>query len=224
MEDNSIRNVKFKKLILLMLRIGIISALVLMLSRPVTRGFIPGWLSTEIDTRLLIVIDNSSSMNSYIEGKTLFDKATETAKELLEIYEQNTTVSIAQTCPPKILFSGKTSDENKKMVIDQIKPTQNYDNIWFNVDSLTTTLDVIEPIRECILLSDFQTKSDFVDSLSKNWKYYLIDVGEVINNLSINRLDVLSRIKVPDQLLKIKTTVNNSNQTETNNIPNKPVI
>ena len=39
MEDNSIRNVKFKKWILLMLRIGIISALVLMLSRPVTRGF-----------------------------------------------------------------------------------------------------------------------------------------------------------------------------------------
>ena len=64
------------------------------------------------------------------------------------------------------------------MVIDQIKPTQNYDNIWFNLDSLTTTLDVIEPIRECILISDFQTKSDFVDSLSKNWKYYLIDVGK----------------------------------------------
>ena len=219
MENNSIRNVKFKKLILLMLRIGIISALVLMLSRPVTRGFIPGWLSTEIDTRLLIVIDNSSSMNSYIEGKTLLDIATETAKELLEIYEQNTTVSIAQTCPPKILFSGKKSDESKKMVIDQIKPTQSYDNIWFNLDSLTSTLDGNEPIRECILLSDFQTKSDFVDSLSTNWKYYLIDVGEVINNLSINRLDVLSKIKVPDQLLKIKTTVNNSNQTEFNNIP-----
>ena len=87
MEDNSIRNVKFKKLILLILRIGIISALALMLSRPVTRGFIPGWLSTEIDTRLLIIIDNSSSMNSYIEGKPSFDKAIETAKELLEIYK-----------------------------------------------------------------------------------------------------------------------------------------
>ena len=85
MEDNSIRNVKFKKFILLMLRIGIISALVLMLSRPVTRGFIPGWLSTELETRLLIVIDNSSSMNSFIEGKNSFDKATEIAKELLEI-------------------------------------------------------------------------------------------------------------------------------------------
>ena len=219
MENNSIRNVKFKKWILLLLRIGIISALVLMLSRPVTKGFIPGWLSAKIDSRLLIVIDNSSSMNSYVEGKSLFDTAIETAKELLKIYEQNTTVSIAQTCPPKILFTGKDSYENKQMVIDQIKPTQDYDNIWFNVDSLTNVFNIIEPVQECILLSDFQTKSDFVDSLSKNWKYYLIDVGEVKNNLSINRLDVLSRIKVPDQLLKIKTTINNSNQTETNNIP-----
>ncbi len=219
MENNSIRNVRFKKWILLILRIGIISCLVLMLSRPVTNGFIPGWLSTEVDSRLLIVIDNSSSMSGYVDGKTLLETSKEIAKKLLEIYEQNTTVSIAQTCPPKILYSGKTSDQNKKEVIDQIKPTKDYDNLWFNVDSFATTLNVIEPMRECILLSDFQTKSDFVDSLSMNWKYYLINVGEVRNNLSINRLDVLSRIKVPNQLLKIKTTINNSNQTETNNIP-----
>ena len=219
MENNSIRSVKFKKWILLLLRIGIISALVIMLSRPVTKGFIPGWLSAEIDSRLLIVIDNSSSMSSYVDGRTLLETAKETAKELLEIYEQNTTVSIAQTCPPKILFSGKAYGENKKLIIDQIKPTKDYDNLWFNVDSFVTSLNVIEPIRECILLSDFQTKSDFVDSLSMNWKYYLISVGKVKNNLSINRLDIVSRIKVPDQLIKIKTTINNSNQTETNNIP-----
>ena len=219
MENNAIRNVKFKKWILLILRVGIISSLVLMLSRPVTRGFIPGWLSTEIDSRLLIVIDNSSSMSSYVDGEILLEKSKETAKKILDTYEKNTTVSIAQTCPPKILYSGKISDENKKIVIDQIKPTQDYDNLWFNVDSLTSTLDVIEPIRECILLSDFQTKSDFVDSLSMNWKYYLINIGQVKNNLSINRLDVVSRIKVPDQLLKIKTTINNSNVNENNNIP-----
>ena len=92
-----------------------------MLSRPVTKGFIPGWLSTEIDSRLLVVIDNSSSMSSYIDGKTLLEKSKETAKELLDIYKKNTTVSIAQTCPPKILFSGKAIDENKKLVINQIK-------------------------------------------------------------------------------------------------------
>ncbi len=219
MENNSIRNVKFKKWILLMLRIGIISALVLMLSRPVTKGFVPGWLSTELDSRLLVVIDNSSSMSGRVDGKTLLDKARVAAKQLLDIYGGNTTVNIAQTCPPKILFSGKASDEKNKFVIDMIKPTKNYDNLWYSVDSLATTLNINEPLRECILLSDFQTKSDFIDSLSANWKYYLINIGEIKDNLSINHLNIVSRIKVPDQLLKIKTTINNSNNTETNNIP-----
>ena len=82
-----------------------------MLSRPVTKGFIPGWLSTEIDSSLFIVIDNSSSMSGYVDGKILLEKSKETAKKLLDTYEQNTTVSIAQTCPPKILYSGKISDE-----------------------------------------------------------------------------------------------------------------
>ena len=219
MENNSIRNVKFKKWILLMLRIGIISALVLMLSRPVTKGFVPGWLSTELDSRLLVVIDNSSSMSGRVDGKTLLDKAREVAKQLLDIYGGNTTINIAQTCPPKILFSGKASDEKNKFVIDMIKPTKNYDNLWYSLDSLATTLNINEPLRECILLSDFQTKSDFIDSLSANWKYYLINIGEIKDNLSINHLNIVSRIKVPDQLLKIKTTINNSNNTETNNIP-----
>jgi len=62
MKNSSIKIVKIKKLILLFLRIGIITALVLMLSRPVTKGFMPGWLSSKIDSRLLLVIDNSSSM------------------------------------------------------------------------------------------------------------------------------------------------------------------
>ena len=64
MKNSTIRSVKLKKILLLFLRIGIISALVLMLSRPVTKGFMPGWLSAEMDSRLLLVIDNSSSMSA----------------------------------------------------------------------------------------------------------------------------------------------------------------
>ena len=70
-------------------------------------------------------------------------------------------------------------------------------------------MDVIDPIRECIIISDFQTKSDFVDTLSNKWKYYLINAGQIKNNLSISRLDIVSRIKVPDQLMKIKPSENN---------------
>ena len=94
MKNSTIRSVKLKKIILLLLRIGIISALVLMLSRPVTKGFMPGWLSAEMDTRLLLVIDNSSSMSAQSDMKSLLDGAKQTANELLDVYGENTTVNI----------------------------------------------------------------------------------------------------------------------------------
>ncbi len=219
MKNSSIKIVKIKKLILLFLRIGIITALVLMLSRPVTKGFMPGWLSAKIDSRLLLVIDNSSSMDAENHIESLLDGAKKTANELLNVYGENTTVNIVQTCPPKILFHGKAKDENNRNVISQIKSTKNFDNLWVLIDSLTTTMDVPEPLKECIVISDFQTRVNIIDSLSKNWKYYFIDAGYVDNNISIKSLDVVSRIKVPDQLIKIKTTINNSSSKINKNIP-----
>ncbi len=63
LKNNALKKLKFKKMILLLTRIGIISALVILLARPVTKGFMPGWLSAELDSRLLLIIDNSSSMS-----------------------------------------------------------------------------------------------------------------------------------------------------------------
>ena len=219
MKNSTIRSVKLKKIILLLLRIGIISALVLMLSRPVTKGFMPGWLSGKMDSRLLLVIDNSSSMSAQSDMRSLLDGAKQTANELLNVYGENTTISIIQTCPPKILFNGKAKDENNKSVINQIKQTKEFDDLWFLVDSFTTTMNVAENLKECIIISDFQTRENFTDGLAKDWKYYFIDAGYVNNNISINSLNVVSRIKVPDQLIKIKTTINNSSLKINKNIP-----
>ena len=219
MKKNAIRSVKFKKLILLLLRAGIISALVLMLARPVTKGFMPGWLSAEIDSKLLLVIDNSSSMAAQKGEFSLLEKAKKTAIDLISLYDENTTIDIFQTCPPQILFSGKAIDIKYKKNIIKISNSKNFDNIWVLVDSLTKTLNVKETIKECILISDFQTKDISIDSLSDDWKYYFINAGLVDNNMSINNLDIVSRIKVPDQLIKIKTNIYNHNSKNMKNIP-----
>ena len=73
LKNNALKRLKFKKMILLLARIGIISALVLLFARPVTKGFMPGWISAELDSRLLLVIDNSSSMSGKKNGETLLD-------------------------------------------------------------------------------------------------------------------------------------------------------
>ena len=219
LENNAIRSIRFKKWVLLLLRIGIITALVLMIGRPVTKGFMPGWISAELESRLLLVIDNSSSMSGKINSLTLLESSKKAAKLIPNIFSKNTTVDIIQTCPPRTLFSGKINDPLIPLIINQINPTVKYDNLWTVVDSLTNTINAPEPIKECIIFSDFQNNivpnRPFLDS----WKFYLINPGEINNNLSINNLEMVSRIKVPDQLLKLKTSIKNSGNKKITNTP-----
>ena len=88
MKNSTIRSVKLKKIILLLLRIGIISALVLMLSRPVTKGFMPGWLSAEMDSKLILLIDNSASMSAKIGEKSFLERSKNEAMALLPKHEK----------------------------------------------------------------------------------------------------------------------------------------
>ena len=176
-----------------------------MIARPVTKGFMPGWISAELESRLLLVIDNSSSMSGKINSLTLLESSKKAAMSIPQIFSKNTTVNIAQTCPPRTLFSGEINDPSIPLIINQINPTVQYDNLWTVVDSLTSTINAHEPIKECIIFSDFQNNIVPNRPLLDSWKFYLINPGEINNNLSINNLEVVSRIKVPDQLLKLKT-------------------
>ena len=219
LENNAIRNVKFKKWILLLLRIGFIASIVFMLSRPVTKGFMPGWISAELESRLLLVIDNSSSMSGEVNSMALLESAKSAAKDVSQIFGNNTIINIVQTCPPKTLYTGKVNNPSVPLIIDKISQTVKYDNIWEVVDSLTSTMQASEPIKECIIISDFQN-SAFDDShFSDSWKFYFINAGEIYNNLSINNLDIVSRIKVPDQLLKLKTSIKNTGNKKNTNTP-----
>ena len=219
LENNAIRSIRFKKWVLLLLRIGIITALVLMFARPVTKGFMPGWISAEVESRLLLVIDNSSSMSGKINSLTLLESSKKAAMSIPQIFSKNTTVNIVQTCPPRTLFSGKINDPSLPLIINQIHPTVKYDNLWTVVDSLTNTINAPEPIKECIIFSDFQNNIVPNRSLLDSWKFYLINPGEINNNLSINNLEVVSRIKVPDQLLKLKTSIKNTGNKKITNTP-----
>ena len=219
LKNNALRKLKFKKMILLLTRIGIISALVILLSRPVTKGFMPGWVSAELESRLLLVIDNSSSMSGKKNGKTLLELSKNAAFSIPQIFNKNTTVNIVKTCPPQIVFSGKVNDPSFTEIINLINPTVSHDNLWSVVDSMSKIINAKEPIKECVVFSDFQNTTYPNLSLPNSWKFYLVDPGEVVNNLSINNLEVASRIKVPDQLLKLKTSIKNSGKQKIANTP-----
>ena len=219
LKNNALKKLKLKKIILLLTRIGIVSALVILLARPVTKGFMPGWISAELDSRLLLVIDNSSSMSGKKSGKTLLDLSKKAAISIPQIFSKNTHINIIKTCPPQIVFSGKVNDPFFPEAINLINPTVEHDNLWTVVDSMIKIINVQEPVKECIVFSDFQNKTYPKLNLSKSWKLYLVNPGDINNNLSINNFEVVSRIKVPDQLLKLKTSIKNSGSEKVANTP-----
>ena len=46
-----------------------------MFAQPVTKGIVPGLIVSEQKTRLVLIIDNSSSMNSVKNGETFTRKS-----------------------------------------------------------------------------------------------------------------------------------------------------
>ncbi len=156
LKNNALKKLKLKKMILLLTRIGIISALVILLARPVTKGFMPGWLSAELDSRLLLVIDNSSSMSGKKNGKTLLDLSKKAAITIPQIFNKKTFINVIQTCPPQIVFSGKVNNPIFPEIINMITPTVEHDNLWTVIDSMANIINAQEPVKECVVFSDFQ--------------------------------------------------------------------
>ena len=110
LERSTMRKTKIRQLILMLLRIGVIAAFVFMMARPVTEGFIPGWIAAELDSRLVLVIDNSASMNVKTDTGTFLERSISGASSIIGYFGEQTTVDIVQTCPPEILYTGRIND------------------------------------------------------------------------------------------------------------------
>src|ERR1041384_3778906 len=76
LEKSSMRKVKIKQILLLILRTLLIIALVMAFSRPALRGYLGGFFGTShANTTVALLIDNSASMNRRNPGGTYFQQA-----------------------------------------------------------------------------------------------------------------------------------------------------
>ncbi len=222
MEHETIRNIKIKQWIVLLLRMIIIGALVLMFSRPVMEGFIPDWVGAELESRVVIVVDNSASMSANVDGKMRLDRSKKSIVNMIHIYGENTHFELYQTNPPRRLFSGQQDLPIMTSVVQSIQPTASTDDLWNFVDSIIVNIESTEPNKECIIFSDFQTwpePKQTINQQGQSWRYYFVHQGEIQDNLSIVDLSSLSRIKLKNQLLKLNTRILNNGTIPKPNIP-----
>ena len=223
LESSSIKRIRIEKILLLLIRILIIIFLVMIFSNPVTKGFSPRWLLTEQDSITLFIIDNSASMNAFQKENSNLDNAKFEALNILSLFNVESKILIYQTCPPKQIFNGTINDPSLITSIESIKSTSSFDNIWKNINKFLDDKSITEPIKECLVFSDFM---HYPDSLfnnekytNKNWKFYFICSKPIVDNLSINSVFSLNPIKTINQLIKLDAKIINTGEMIKNNIP-----
>ena len=223
LKHETIRRLRIKQWLLVLLRTIAILCLILMFSRPLMTGTLTSKLAGDIESRAVIIVDNSASMAVHTGDGTLLDRAKSSLPAILKGLEGVTTVELYQTNPPRKLFSGSHEEGRSIMTgVKGIVQTNMTDNLWTMIDSVLQMVEASEPNRECFIISDFQSAPSFtIDSLNPNsdWKYYCILQPKVENNISISEVSVLSQIKLPNHLVKLNTRVGNGGVTDKRNIP-----
>ena len=214
LKTSSIRKIRNQKLLLLLLRILIIVCLVMMMAQPVTKGFMPGWISAEQDARLVFVIDNSASMSVMNGEKSILDQSKSIAMTLISHFNPETNINIFQTCPPKLIYSGLQNSSGLRNALKSIRPTASYDNLWNSILKGLADGAMAEPIKECVVLSDMMHAPDSlfhnaIDKL-KEWKFYFIEPNLVNSNVGVLDASLVHRTKTLGQLLKLDTRVKNT--------------
>ena len=223
LETSSIRKVQIQKILLLLLRVLVLASLVMMMAQPVTQGFMPGWLAAEQDARLVMIIDNSASMTVKDGEKTFLDRSKNETMALVPLFKDETRITVAQTCPPKVVFTGRSNDPGLRTSIKSIEPTSSYDNIWQNINGLLRDKTIIEPIKECVIFSDLMhlPDSSFSSGIGNlnDWKFYFIQPGPVYDNLAVKDVSSINRIKILNQLVKLDTRIQNAGTLQKPNVP-----
>jgi len=223
LKATSIRRLQIKQLLLMLLRVLIITAIVLMFSQPFTNGYIPGWVPQNHSRTLNLIIDNSATMNAEINGKTLLEESKDISISLLPIFSKNTKISITQTCPSKVLYSGNSNNPIIPNIIRSIQNTYKFDDIYRVIDSCINGDSKNLDIKECIVFSDFYYKPDssfFDQKFNKdNWKFYFIHPEKVLNNLSVFSSKSINKIKSLDELVNINVRILNNGIEKKDNIP-----
>ena len=223
LKTSSIRKIRNQKLLLLLLRILIIVCLVMMMAQPVTKGFMPGWISAEQDSRLVFVIDNSASMSVKNGEKSILDQSKSIVMTLISHFNPETNINIFQTCPPKLIYSGLQNSSGLRNALKSVSPTASYDNLWDSIIKGLADETMAEPIKECVVLSDMMHAPDSlfykaIDNL-KEWKFYFIEPNPVENNVGVVDASLAHRTITLGQLLKLDTRVKSTGNEIKHNTP-----
>jgi hypothetical protein len=220
LKKNSIKRLKIIQWILILLRTGIIASLILMFSGPLLVSETI-WIPSKKESTAVIIIDNSASMSVKNDNLSFLDKAKKKIPKILSSFDGLVNLRVIQTTPPIELYSGIVEEgfnlENKDWKVDH---SNGKDNLWNLVDSLLSSVDPSLPNKEFFILSDFQFEAPrSLKNKIKDWRFYALSSSSLNENIAITDISLMDQVKMPNDLLKLNTKIENMGKNEIRNLP-----
>lgn len=219
-QQSKYKKIKLKQLLILLCRIAFIILLVMMFAKPFYRGYLGS--GEKARSSVLIILDDSFSMQTRAANGSNFENAKAKITELLNILDPNdevffSTVSGINRLDKNMLYKNKsslldtlaklkTSDATKSMnevlyFSNEIlkSAAHSYKEVYIFTDGQKSFVEN-SPLADNGLKPDEQTRLNFV----------MIGSREA-NNISIDTVNIITKIFEKNKPIRIKASLNNHN-------------
>jgi len=124
LERKRIRRVRLRQILLLIVRSLILLAAALALARPTLTGAFATGVTAHARTSAVIVLDDSASMNRDGGGTSPFERAKETAREILGLLREGDEVFLVASSRParSVVEGGTFSLDAMREALDELEP------------------------------------------------------------------------------------------------------
>ena len=226
LQNSTIKKIKIKQWILLLLRVLIIIFLVIAFARPTLESVNIAGATSTAKSSAVFIIDNSFSMNYVGDDGSNFSRSKKNAKEIISQMQDGDEFSFILSSDSII---SSTNIEQSLRLIDNLETNFISEILFEKIKKAITFLNESKNInKEIFLFSDFQ-KSTFVEEIDTNIlaeivqqngiKLYSFDMGlQESKNISINNLQLSNSIVEINKSLTFTATINNYTDENRNNI------
>ncbi len=221
LQKTKIRKLKLKQIILLILRTLIIIFAVLAFARPTIQGRLP-FIESYAKTSAVILIDNSFSIDVSDERGNRLKQSKQAAKEIISALKDGDEIAILETANIKNReqYSFTRNFDLINEAIDKITIRNNKSNLETSLKLASQMLENAKNInKELFVISDFQTNvldknSDSTKIFAEDIGLYILPIGmdskADIQNLSIDSINVISKIFQINRLVEAEVSIRNN--------------
>lgn len=220
-QQTKYKKIRLKQLLILLCRIGFITALVFAFANPISHGYL-GSAGGKLRSTVILVIDDSFSMQAVEKGKSGLETAKDKIRDIYSLFDDKDEI-----------FFTTTSDA---VLQKNIKPVSSAEKLNYYLQAVQPTAipaDYNDVITESILLfenSNNPNKEIFVitDGQKNNFEFdkyiiqdpekekdvhinFILTTEHTASNISIDTIDVKTKIFEKNKNVYLKCRVNNRN-------------